>query len=85
MLPEGGGREVNMNREFIDKMIEAKKLEQEALMLILPEKVRGHVEIIEKEIKAIFLECIAECTVGKSEQDKNSEASNNKVHKVEIN
>lgn len=72
-----------MNREFIDKMIEAKKLEGEALMLLLPENIRGHVEVIEKEMKAILLECITECTMGKREQEKDSDKK--KVHKVEIN
>lgn len=73
-----------MKREFIDKMKEAKKLEKEACMLILPENVRGHVEVIEKEMKAMFLECIAECIVGKKEDEKSSGAAQGKVHKVDI-
>lgn len=72
-----------MNREFIVKMLEAKKLEGEALKLLLPEKVRDHVEVIENEMKAILLECISECTTGKREQEKDSDKK--KVHKVEIN
>jgi hypothetical protein len=73
-----------MNQEFVDKMKEAKKLEGEALMSILPEYVRGHIEVIEKEIKAILLECIAAYVKGKSESDDNSKKSENKVNKVEI-
>lgn len=73
-----------MNREFVDKMIEAKKLEGEALMMILPENVRGHVEVIEKEIKAIVVETLAEFALDKNKQEKDSDKARNKVHKVEI-
>ncbi len=73
-----------MKREFIDKMKEAKKLEKEAYMLILPENVRGHVEVIEREMKAMFLEGIAECVMGKTEDAKSSGAAQSKVHKVDI-
>jgi hypothetical protein len=78
------GMVIYMNREFLDKMKEAKKLEGEALMMILPENVRGHVEVIEKEIKAIFLECIAECTMARRESDKDNKTAKSMVHKVEI-
>lgn len=73
-----------MNHEFLDKMKEAKKLEGEALMLILPENIRVHVEVIEKEIKAILLECVAECAMGKKTQEKKGETTKSKVQKVEI-
>jgi hypothetical protein len=76
--------EDDMNREFVDKMIEAKKLEGEALMMILPENVRGHVEVIEKEIKAIVVETIAEFALDKNKREKDSDKARNKVHKVEI-
>jgi hypothetical protein len=73
-----------MNREFVDKMIEAKKLEGEALMMLLPENVRGHVEVIEKEMKAIVVETIAEFAMDKNKCEKDSDKARNKVHKVEI-
>jgi len=73
-----------MNREFFDKMKRGKKLEQEALLSILPENVRGHVEVIEKEMKAIFFECIAGCAMSTKEQDNESKAPKCKVHKVNI-
>lgn len=73
-----------MNREFINKMMEAKRLEGQALMSILPENVRCHVEVIGKEIKAILLECVTECTINRSGQRKDNEGSDGKVHKVEI-
>lgn len=48
-----------MNSEFIEKMIQAKKLECEALLSLLPESQQGHVEVIEKEISAMVKECAA--------------------------
>ncbi|MGB8453481.1 MAG: hypothetical protein WCD89_14285 [Anaerocolumna sp.] len=73
-----------MNREFLNKMKEAKKLEREALKLVLPENVRSHVEVIEKEVKSIFLECITGY-MGKGTQEKNNETAKSKLHKVKIN
>jgi hypothetical protein len=77
-----------MNREFLDKMKEAKKLEREALKLVLPKNVRGHIEVIEKEMKSMLKECIADCFaefMEKGTQKNNNEAANSKLHKVEIN
>jgi hypothetical protein len=53
------GKKANMNSEFIEKMIQAKKLECEALLSLLPESQKGHVEVIEKEISAMVKECAA--------------------------
>lgn len=55
-----------MKREFIEKMIEAKKCEMEAVCAILPKKVRPHMEIIQKELTAMAMECLL------NEQEKES-------------
>jgi hypothetical protein len=73
-----------MNREFLNKMKEAKKLESEAFLSFLPENVRGHMNVIENEMKAIFLECITECTMGSNGQGKDSGTDKSKIHKVGI-
>jgi hypothetical protein len=77
-----------MNHEFADKMKEARKLEKEAFMLLLPENIRGHVEVIEKEMKAILREsvsdCIKECLGDKGNQTDGQESSKSKINKVEI-
>lgn len=77
-----------MNHEFADKMKEARKLEKEAFMLLLPENIRGHVEVIEKEMKAILREsvsdCIKECLGDKGNQTGGQESSKSKINKVEI-
>lgn len=73
-----------MNKEFIDKMKEAKKIEGEALRMILPENVRGHVEVIQQEMKVMLRECMTECAMSMNGQEKESEAARRKVNKVEI-
>lgn len=73
-----------MNREFVDKMIEAKRLEKEAFMTILPENVRGHVEVIETEMKAILLEGMSDCFRSSNRDKKDEEPVKSKVQKVEI-
>lgn len=73
-----------MNSEFFNKMKEAKKLEQEAIMSVLPDNIRNHVEVIEKEMKAILFECIATCTVNTKGPGSDNAAPKSKVHKVEI-
>jgi hypothetical protein len=74
-----------MNREFVDKMIEAKRLEKEAFMTVLPENVRGHVDVIEKEMKAILMESMSDCILNVNRDKKDAEPAKSKVHKVEIN
>lgn len=45
-----------MNIEFVEKMLEAKKMEREAFLSLLPERTKGHIKTIEKEIKEMVLE-----------------------------
>jgi hypothetical protein len=73
-----------MNREFLSKMKDAKKTECEAFMLLLPENVRGHVDTIEKELKAIFFECLTECMANVGNQGSGSAADKPGVNKVKI-
>ncbi len=81
-----------INREFISKMMEAKQLEKEAFLSILPENAKGHIEVIDKEIMAIFQECIiagatrscgfqGEASV---KQGKDESTKQTKVRRVEI-
>jgi hypothetical protein len=70
----------NNTEEFISKLIEAKKLEKDALMMILPEKTKKHVKAIGKEIKEMFLECVLDL-----EKERNSnEKHNSNVKKIKI-
>lgn len=45
---------------FIQKMMQAKRMEAEALLLLVPEKARGHLTIIGKELRSMVMECLAE-------------------------
>lgn len=47
---------INMNEEFIKKMIQAKRLEKEALKSILPESMISHCGVIEGELKSMIKE-----------------------------
>jgi cbb3-type cytochrome oxidase cytochrome c subunit len=45
-----------MNEVFITKMIQAKRLEKEALKSVLPESMLPHFEVIESELKKMMKE-----------------------------
>lgn len=49
-----------LNPRFLATLIEAKKMEQEAMMMLLPEKMQGHMKVISKEIKAMVFETLME-------------------------
>ena len=40
-----------LNHEFAEKMIKAKQLEMEAIGCLMPEPVRTHIDVINKELK----------------------------------
>lgn len=77
------GHYCGMNAEFLEKMAEAKKLEKEALAMLLPEKVQGHLDVIEKEIKEMLRECLEKKIFGSMGSEKEKEESG-KVKKVDI-
>lgn len=76
----------NRNSAFLEKWMEARKLEKEALMMLLPDKLKGHLDVIGKELKAILMECVLDLgtdhKVGTSESDQSRDKG--KVHKVDI-
>jgi len=64
-----------LNAQVIEKLIEAKRLEKEAFMMLLPEKMQKHLEVIGNEVKAMLLDYIL---------DVNEEEKSPKVKKVDI-
>lgn len=52
-----------MNREFIKNMILAKKYERDALMSLLSPTMAEHVQVIEKEVKGMFVDLAKEWAV----------------------
>jgi hypothetical protein len=80
----------NNTLDIINKLIEAKKLEKDALMMMLPENTKKHLEVIGKEVKEMILECVSDleketeindCSNQKKEE-QNKDNSN--VKKVNI-
>ncbi|MGD9566882.1 MAG: hypothetical protein AB7V48_00930 [Sedimentibacter sp.] len=67
--------------EFLEKMAEAKKLELDAILLLLPNRTKEHLDVIGKEVKSIFMEYIQEVM---KDDNVNSETSNSNVRKVDI-
>lgn len=49
-----------INPEAVEKLIAAKKLEKEAIALMLPPKVVGHLEVIFSELETMVLEILLE-------------------------
>jgi len=72
--------------EFMEKFMEAKRLEKEAFMLLVPDRVRGHLEVIKKEAGEMFMECMidlfAQEKAGKRELEEEKEEG--KIKKVTI-
>ncbi|AHF11280.1 MULTISPECIES: hypothetical protein [Dehalobacter] len=72
-----------INPEFIQKMLEAKRLQKEALETLMPENVRHHLSVIEKEVKDLLLEYLMDGSETSKNTDQPETHSN--VHSVTIN
>ncbi len=78
-----------MNKEFLAKMIAAKKLEYEALRELLPEKVNANLDEINNCLKENLMEIVMElysATGGSSSESKTPErngSEGNKEQKVQ--
>ncbi len=51
-----------MHKSMMERFQEAKKYQKKALQALLPEGVAGHLEVIEQELTAIFMEGAKELT-----------------------
>lgn len=72
--------------EAIDALIQAKKMEKEALMKLIPANMKSHLDIIAGEVKAMLIEVLQESSVhtetaSKAEEHKDKPTS---VKKVDI-
>ncbi len=74
------------NVEIIEKLIEAKKLEKEALMMLFSKKMQGHLEVIGNELKKMACEYIMDLDLEQSEKKstEKKEAQYHGVKKVDI-
>lgn len=77
-----------INVAFLEKIMEAKQMEKEALMMLLPDKMKGHLEVIGKEVKAMFIDCLLEMNsdhvTGAGSGRTDHSQSKDKVRKVDI-
>ncbi len=74
-----------MNREFVKKMIQAKKLEYEALKEIMPEKLENRISGLEHDMMDIMKECVISGFTGyENNKNKSDEPTEKKIKKVNI-
>ncbi len=70
---------------FMEKIIQAKQLEKEALLMLLPDHVKGHLNVIEKEVKALMIELLIDTATHKKESSSaNEDSRRSHVNKVNI-
>jgi len=73
------------NLNFIKRLMKAGELEKEAILTLLPDKTRGHVEVIGNEIKEMIMETLVDqCFNGQKEADKEDSPEEKRVKKVDI-
>jgi len=72
--------------EFMKKFMEAKRLEKEAFMLLVPDRVRGHLEVIKKEAGEMFMECMIDLFAQEKadKREAEEEKEEGKIKKVTI-
>jgi len=71
-----------LNHEFAEKMIKAKQLEMEAIGCLMPEPVRTHIDVINRELKDMAKDMIVCCCT--SGESKGEPEAVHKTSKVDI-
>lgn len=72
-----------MNREMIKRLKVAGDYQKKAIRALFPEEMSGHLEVIEKEVKAMFMELAMEI-IRDQKVTSEKEQENNKTKKVDI-
>ena len=72
--------------EAIDTLIQAKKMEKEAIMKLIPDNMKGHLNVIGRELKAMLIEYLQEGDTHKKTTSETEEHKDNttSVKKVDI-
>lgn len=83
---EKGTRE---GMEIAGRLCEAVKYQKMAVRALLPDTVAGHLEVMERELEAMILECVDESIKKKADchkekVTKNKGAASGKINKVTI-
>ena len=76
----------NRRKEFLQLFLEAKKIEKEAFSCLLPESARGHIEVIQKEVKELVFDLFLSgvCDEEKKKDGGKEKKQEGKVKKVDI-
>lgn len=74
------------NTAFIQKIIQAKKMEVEALMSLLPETAQDHMKVIGKELTSMLAECLTDKSSNQeeSQREKSKNQPKSGIRKVGI-
>ena len=78
-----------MNKEFIKKMRQANQLQREAIVSLLPDAMRDHLQVIRSEMKAMAGDLVKETAKKEMEYYQetsvvNGETKGKSVNKVNI-
>ncbi|MCC3868174.1 hypothetical protein [Terrisporobacter mayombei] len=73
-----------MNKELFDRLCEAKKYQSMAIKALFPENMANHIDVIEKEMKVMMMECIGDLTTPYIFESKDSKEENKSMKKVNI-
>lgn len=77
-----------MSREMLQRMKTAGEYHRQAVRALFPERMRGHLDVIEKEMKMMLLEMVAdavqECKKVDISEDKRDCAKSSGARKVDI-
>ena len=73
-----------MNKELFNRLCEAKKYQSMAIKSLFPENMADHIDIIEKEIKIMMVECISDLISLDIFESKDNKVENKSVKKVNI-
>lgn len=77
-----------MNKEMINRVKTAGEYQKKAIRALFPEEMGGHLDVIEKELKVMAMEIMAELLKGCMESgvfnEPPSQEQESKVKKVDI-
>lgn len=73
-----------MNKELFNRLCEVKKYQSMAIKSLFSENMANHIDIIDKEIKVMIVECISDLISPNIFESKDKKVENKSVKKVNI-
>lgn len=73
-----------MNKEMMERIMEAGKYQKMAIRALVPDSKQEHLDVIEKELKALLLEDILSFVETAVKEDSGTSDKTGKAHKVTI-